>query len=76
MDKELTKDEVAQQARELAQRVMAKSAQPQEWPKKPTKAGSNASKPPAGLVFVVKDRIGQIDGHGSIVLPTNANLQG
>jgi hypothetical protein len=45
MDKELTKEEVAARARELAQRVMAKPPQQQEWPKKPTKSRSNASKP-------------------------------
>ena len=46
MAEELTKEEVDRRAREIAQRVMAKPAKPQEWPKrgKPTKSRDGASK--------------------------------
>ena len=45
MDKELTKEEIEERAKELARRTMAQPPQPQEWPKKPTKAQSDAAKP-------------------------------
>jgi hypothetical protein len=47
MEDERTKEEVAEQARQLARRTMAQPAQKQEWPKKKraTKSRAGASKP-------------------------------
>lgn len=46
MDDKLTKEEVEARARQIAQRLMAKPAQTQEWPKKgnPTKSPADVSK--------------------------------
>jgi len=47
MAEELTKEEIDQRARNLARRVMARRAAPQEWPKKaaPKATPDLASKP-------------------------------
>ena len=47
MNKELTKEEVAERAKKAAQRLMAMPPQPQVWPKKgkSTKSRVGASKP-------------------------------